>query len=365
MKKTFSQIYFQRKPDQVREIIPHSTPYFDENDINAVNETIMSGIIAPGKKTIEFEGKLADYLGVKDCFVTNSGTSSMHLALLALGLKKNDKVLMPSLVCYAVLDAINYIGLTPVFVDVEPGEYNIGVKEIQKKLHFNPKAIIVPHLYGKVVDIESVVNLGIPVIEDCCQSLGGELNGRKSGSIGTISIFSFYATKVIATGTGGAVASNSPALMEKVKEIGTNYYKNDYKIRYNYRMSDLQASLGVSQLSKIDFFLKKRNEIAGLYNKCFQSLNITQPLIISDFSHIFYRYMVRVENNRDDYIRLMKKSGIICEKPDFPLHRYLNLNAKEYPNTEDVYNSTISIPIYPFLNDLEINHIKNNFSLLF
>lgn len=355
------QIYYDGKAGKLRDVIPHSTPYFDERDIKAVSDVIKSGFVAPGTKTLEFEKNITEYLNIKGCFVTNSGTSALHLALIVLGVGKGDKVLLPSLVCYAVLDAVNYSGAEPVFADVEPDTYNISIDSIKKKLHNNPKAIIVPYLYGEAADIENIIDLGVPVIEDCSQALGGEVNWKKLGSFGDISTFSFYATKIIATGSGGAVASNSALLLEKIKDIGSNYYKSDYKVRFNYRMSDLQASLGISQLSKLDMFLERRKNIAKEYVGAFKSLNIISPLLKSDRTHIYYRFMVRVNNNRDEYIQHMLDRGVICSTPDFPLHRFAGLTDHEFPNTKNAYETTISIPIYPYLNDIEVKHIIDNF----
>lgn len=362
MRDDHSLQYFERQPDNIRDVIPHSTPCLDQNDIDAITNTVKSGIIAPNSKAVEFENRIADYIGVKGCFVTTSGTVSLHLALLALGIKRGDKVLLPSLVCYAVLDAVNYVGLEPVFVDIEPNSYNISVKDIKNKLHHKPRVIIVPHIYGESANISDIVELGVPVIEDCCQALGGQSGEKILGSIGVISVFSFYATKIIATGSGGAVATNSESLLGKIREIGSNYYKNDYKVRYNYRMADLQASLGLSQLSKLDFFLDRRKSIAVIYDKNFNDLDVVKPILTPNRSHIFYRYMVRVKDKRDDYIRMMADRGIICEKPDYPLHRFAKLSPSKYPNTEAAYNSTVSIPIYPYLSDSEILHITKSFN---
>lgn len=363
--------YFVQNPlngevHRLRRLIPHSTPYLDQNDINAVTEVIKSGFIASGSKASEFEDRLTEYLAVKGCFVTNSGTSALHLALLALGLGKGDSVLLPSLVCYAVLDAVNHTGAKPLFVDVDPDSYNISVRDVKDNLYKRPKAIIVPHLYGQAADVEGIVKLGIPVVEDCSQALGAEVNGKRVGSIGDISTFSFYATKIIATGAGGAVASNSDSLLEKVRDIGSNYYKKDYRVRYNYRMSDLQASIGISQLDKLGLFLDRRRFIAKKYSEGFMGLNIQQPFIKEDRSHIYYRYMVRIPckcigNNRDDYIKYMKDRGVVCSTPDIPLHRFAGLTPDEFPNTEWAYNSAISIPIYPYLSDSEVEYITGSF----
>ncbi len=356
-----NQVYFERPGDAKRDVIPHSTPFFDQSDIDAVSDTIKSGIIAPNAKSAEFEGALSGYLGVEDCFVSNSGTSALHLALLALGLNKGAKVLMPSLVCYAVLDAVNHAGAEPVFVDADPATLNICVKDAKRKSSCKPGAIIVPHLYGRAADIEEILNIGVPVIEDCSQALGCEVGGKKLGSFGAVSTFSFYATKLIATGTGGAVASNSSSLMERVKELGTNYYKDNYVERYNYRMSDLQASLGISQFAKLETFLRRRGRIAEAYNEAFKALDVQLPEIKTDGSHIYYRYMINVGLKRDEYVRLMRERGVTCETPDFPIHRFAGLPIDEYPGAETAYGSNISIPIYPYLTDIEVGYIADSF----
>lgn len=341
----------------MKKIIPHSKPFLDQKDIEAVTQTIRSGFIAPGPEVKKLEERLANYIGVKGIFATNSGTSALHLALLALGIKKGDKVILPSLVCYCLLDPINYIGARPCLADIDPETCNIDTEEIKKKIDKKVKAIIVPHMHGQPADIDKILSLGIPIIEDCAQSLGANYRQKKVGSYGDISMFSFFATKLITTGMGGAIATNSSKLLKKIQDVGDNYYRKEYQVRYNYRISDLQASLGLSQLKKLDKFIQQRKKIAQKYNQAFKKTNIGILIVGPGQSHVYFRYILRLNQNVNTVIPKIKKYNIICSTLDYPLHRYLKLNPKDFPNTEEAFKKYLSIPIYPSLTPTQIKYI--------
>ncbi|MFA4932791.1 MAG: DegT/DnrJ/EryC1/StrS aminotransferase family protein, partial [Caldisericia bacterium] len=191
-------------------MIPHSKPTLDQRDYNAVLRVLQSGQISQGEYVKRFEANLSEFVGVKGGVATNSGTSALHLALLALEVGKGDEIILPSYVCTALLNAINYVGATPVLVDIEPDSFNLDAKRVKESLTEKTKAIIVPHLFGLPADMEELQSFGIPLIEDCAQALGATYKGKQAGSFGALSIFSFYATKVIASGEGGMVLSDSP-----------------------------------------------------------------------------------------------------------------------------------------------------------
>lgn len=337
-------------------MIPHSRPTLDERDFVSVSEVFKSGQIAQGEKVAEFEIKLANFVGTKNGVATNSGTSALHLALAALGVKEGDEVIIPSYVCTAPLNAINYLRAIPVLVDIDPRSFNLDVRKLTNCITKKTKAIIVPHLFGLPADMDEILSIGIPVIEDVAQALGATYRRRNIGSLGVLSIFSFYATKVITTGEGGMVLSESEELLEKVRDLRDYDKKQDYKIRYSYKITDFQAALGISQLERLPLFLKKRKDTALKYSKWLKELPIILPIQPTDRDHIFYRYVVQVEGDLNKYIRLLRERGISCERPVYrPLHHYLNLD--NFPETDKVWNTALSIPLYPSLKEEEVERI--------
>lgn len=342
-------------------MITHSKPSIEQDDIRAISEVLNSGQIAQGSMVDKFERELSKFIGVREGVATNSGTSALHLALLALDIKEGDEVIIPSYVCTALLNAINYVHAKPVIADINMEDFNISVSDIEKKIGEKTKAIIVPHMFGLAADIDELLNFGVTVIEDCAHSIGAAYKGKMVGSFGVISMFSFYATKMLATGEGGMAVSNSDELLERMRDLREYDFKSDYKVRYNYKMTDMQAALGISQLSKLPTFIDKRRLIANYYNEEFSGIDAILPTSKKHKEHIFYRYVVRVKKDMDIKKRFdeFKRKDVICDAPVYkPLHVYLGLSKKDFINTEEVMNSAISIPIYPSLTGNELNYIS-------
>lgn len=341
-------------------MITQSKPYLEKDDAEVIKKVIESGQIASGPMVKKFEAKLNRFIGVRGGVATNSGTSALHLALIALGIKEGDEVIMPSYVCTALLNAVNYVHGKPVLADINLNDFNISVSEIKKKISKRTKAIIVPHMFGLAADMDEITDFGVHVIEDCAQSVGAEYKNKKVGNFGALSVFSFYATKMMTTGEGGMVLSNSGKILETVRDLREYDFKQNYKIRYNYKMTDMQAALGLNQLSKLLSFIKKRIEIAKFYNDAFSGLDVVLPSSKKYKKHVFFRYVVRVKKNVKKCSDNLRKKGVICDPPVFkPLHCYLGLDGKQFPNTEKVMNSAISIPIYPSINIKKMETISN------
>ncbi|MCX6819604.1 MAG: DegT/DnrJ/EryC1/StrS aminotransferase family protein [Candidatus Aenigmarchaeota archaeon] len=334
--------------------IPHSRPTINEEDINRVVSNLRSGLIAYGKEVEMFKHEISRYVGVLGGIATNSGTNALHLALKTLGIKHGDEVILPSYVCASVLSAVNYTGATPIFADIEDDGYNINHRSAAEKTTKNTKALIVPHMFGTPADLDGFSKLGLPIIEDCAQAIGAEYKGKKVGSFGDLSIFSFYATKVMTTGHGGMVLSNSPKMLEKLRDLTEYDEREKYDISYNYEMTDFQAALGRNQLNRLEAFIRQRCNIADIYDDAFKS--IRQPAR-KNRDGICFRYIVDVED-ADKYIEDMRKHEINCAKPVFKaLHEYFDMDSKDFPNTERAMKRAVSIPIYPSLINDEINYI--------
>lgn len=334
-------------------VIPHSRPTLDESDLFSISKVIRSGQIIQGEVVEKFEKKVAKFIGVDSAVATNTGTSALHLSLLAIGIKKGDYVALPSFVCTALLNAVKYVDACPILVDIDPGTYNIDFRDLKKRIKKSTKAIVLPHLFGLPADIDEILSLGIPVIEDCAQSIGAVYKGGKAGSFGRISCFSFYATKVLSTGEGGMVVSDSENLLKKIKDFRDYDNKKNYTIRYNYKMTDIQAAMGIAQLKKLNSFLLKRVAIAKRYSSELQEFCTVPSIRYKDRKHIFFRFPIQIQGSVSKALNFFSERGVTCTRPVFkPIHKYLQMNG--FPNTDTVWNNTISIPIYPSLTDKEI-----------
>ena len=336
-------------------MIPHSRPFLDEEDHRSVLDVLKSGQIVQGEMVAAFEKAFCREMDLPGAVAVSSGTAALHLALLSLGIQKGDEVILPSFVCSAPLNAIRYTGAEPVIADVDRHTFNIDVHDLKRRITPKTRAVIVPHMFGLPADVDDIKSFGIPVIEDCAQSLGSRYKGAYTGSFGDLSIFSFYATKMIATGEGGMVLSNNESLTEIIRDFRDYDEKENYNVRYNYKMTDIQAALGISQLNKLSFFIEKRKNIADIYHHECKNCGFETPVVPSGADHIYYRYVLLLDHV-DQFIHKMTTEGVACRRPVFkPLHRYLSLSG--YETTDWLWERAVSIPIYPSLADNEISKI--------
>jgi perosamine synthetase len=346
---------------QNNKIIKHSCPTLGNEELVAVNEVISSLEVGPGKKCVEFENEFKRYIRKKHALTVNSGMAALHSALFGLGISKGDEIILPSLVCEALLFSILHTGATPVIVDIDDNG-NIDTNCVRKGLSDNTKAILVPHLFGLIADIEELCSQGVPVIEDCAMSLGAEKDGKKAGEFGLISIFSFYATKMICTGQGGMVTTDDEAISKKI--LGFRSYKNQLEPGFNYEMDDISAAMGICQIRKIDQFVSRRKEIALLYEKLFLSNRVfSDKIILPNISNSScYRYVIRIKSNNRDYIKkAMHEKGIEC---GFGVIRPLHLTFPKYSpydcqKAAVLSNSFLSLPIYPNLTNEEVHDVTD------
>jgi dTDP-4-amino-4,6-dideoxygalactose transaminase len=336
-------------------IIPHSRPGIDQSDVDAVSEVLISGRIAQGEKVREFENALASYAGRKYGVAVSSGTTALHIALLSLGIGPGDEVIMPSYVCSSPYFATLHVGATPKIVDIDLSNFNICADAVEPHMSPTTKAIIVPHMFGNPAELDRLLELGVPVIEDCAQSLGAEYKSQPVGSFGEISVFSFYATKMITTGEGGMILTDDEHTYAGLIERRDYDRKALSPTRYNYKMTDIQASLGLTQLRKLHRFVERRRRIASLYNEVLSKCDIGLPHETANSCSVFYRYVVML--NRIEQVReKASNEGVACERPvSKPLHFHLQIG--EYPNSDEAYDRALSIPLYPSLSKEEIDYI--------
>jgi len=360
--------------------IPLMKPTIENDDIESMISAASKKEISYGKLTHKFEDQFTYYLGLKGGVATNSGTSALHLALRALNVKSGDEVIIPSYNCISLLHSIHYVHATPTFVDinfnVEHMDYNMDIEDVFNKITKNTKAIIVPHLFGSPAEIDKLINLDIPVIEDATQCIGSVYKNRLIGSFGTISVFSFHESKVLACGEGGMILTNSKDLLDQIKYLADYAYEQPdlrlrrdetylYKERYNYKMNGINATLGLSQLKRIETFVKKRKEIAKIYTDEFfhlKGIELPDPLYKPN---IFFRYIVNLnERHPIDILNFLLKKGIEGGRGVYPpLHYYKQnqSNNKNYPVTEYALNHLLSLPLYPSLTESEIIYITKCF----
>ena len=336
-------------------MIPHSRPTIGKEETAAALAVLRSGQIAQGERVAAFEKALAVQVGVGDAAAVSSGTAALQLALPALGIGEGDEVVIPSFVCSALLHAVRAVHAVPIPADIDRETLNIDIRDLRRRLTKKTRAVIVPHLFGLPADIAPIVALGIPVIEDCAQALGSRYGGTPTGSFGVLSVFSFYATKVICTGEGGMVAGNDAELIGKIRDLREYDEREDDRPRFNLKMTDLQAALGLSQLQRLPMMIARRREIAEQYDASLRGLPVSLPARPTQSEPIHYRYVIRT-GRAAGLTAAGDAAGIAYRRPVFkPLHRYLGLDG--YPETEAAFAECVSLPIYPSLRSSEVNTI--------
>lgn len=344
-------------------MISHNLPSVDEREVKAVTRVLHSRWLVEGQEVEKLEIQMKQLVGARYASAVNSGTSALHLSLLVLGIGQEDEVMLPTYTCTALLNAINYTGATPVLVDLEEEGFNLDPDEVKRKLSDKTKVIIVPHTYGMPARIVQIQKLGVPILEDCAQALGSLYRGKPLGSFGDISIFSFYTTKVIAAGQGGMMVTNNKRYFEFAKDLVHYDRRRDYKVRYNYLLTDVAASIANVQLKKLNFFIKKRKSIASRYIKVLnrkRGIRYFPRETDSTVNHFRFILRFRTKKTRDRVKSNLGKLGISTIVPLASyqlLHRYLGLEKRRFPNAERLGRTTLSLPIYPSLTKAQVERI--------
>lgn len=334
--------------------ISHSRPTLGEEEATAAAAAVASGQIAEGPEVEAFEREVAGFLGVRHAVGVSSGTAALHLALTAMGVGAGDEVVVPSFVCSALLNAVAAAGAVPVLADIEAETFNIDPADVAGRLSPRTKAIVVPHMFGLPADLDRLAAFGVPLIEDCAHAIGAEHRGRAVGSVGQAAIFSFYATKMMATGEGGMVATGSSDLAENVRDVKTYDKKKDLRRRFNFKMTDIQAAIGRVQLRRLAGFIRRRREIAERFRAALQGFPVGLPR--PEPGRIYFRFVVDAAADAAALVRQARGRGIGCERPvHTPLHRLLGIEG--FPRAEAAWRRTVSLPIYPALTDEETERI--------
>ena len=356
---------------RMEKIIYHNKPTIGVEEVKAISDALSSLNLTTGAIVQKFESTFSKYINL-EAVATSSGTSALHLALIALGISKNDEVIIPSYTCIAIAQPILYQQAKPILVDVND-DYNMSVEDIKKKINKKTRAIIAPHMFGWPVDLNEIKKVckknNVYLIEDCAQSIGATYHNKMVGTIGDISIFSFYATKMMTTVQGGMVCTNNKDWIKIIKDIRyhdqcRSNLDTDLRIKYSYMMSDVGASIGIVQLKKINDFINRRRIIASVYRDKLDNKLIRHPLEYDGKGHVYSRYVIRTPCPPQKLINKLSEHNIICERMYIPpLHKRTLLkrfnNMSQFLHTDNIINSAISLPIYPTLTDKEVDYIAD------
>jgi dTDP-4-amino-4,6-dideoxygalactose transaminase len=328
-----------------------------------------------GENVSGFEADFSTYCGCKYGIGVGSGTEALHLALVACGIKHGDEVITVANTAVPTIAAIRAAGAVPVFADIDEGTYNINPSVIYKRITGSTRAVIPVHLYGNPCPMDEVMELAkknnLVVIEDCAQAHGAVYKDNKIGSFGDAGCFSFYPSKNLgAFGDGGIVVTDDREIFEKLTLLRNYGQQNRYFSTiegYNSRLDELQAAILRFKLGKLDEWNDRRIYIANRYNDAFKGSDIVCPVCTEDGKHVYHLYVVRVKN-RKEFAQYLEKNGIqtIIHYP-VPVHlqeayKWLGYNYGELPVTEEVSGEIISIPVYPELEEGEIDHIIDTIS---
>ena len=353
-------------------------PHISENAIEQVSEILRSGNLVQGKYVQKFEKKLQEYLNVENAIVVTSGTAALHLSLIALGIKKGDEVIVPAFTFPATANVVEIVGATPIFVDITLDDYCIDVSKIEEVITERTKAIIPVHEFGQSVDMNPIMSLAekynLKIIEDAACALGTEYDNKKVGTFGEFGCFSFHPRKAVTTGEGGLITTNDNELAKKVRALrnhGMEMENGKLKFNYagcNYRMTDFQAVLGVSQLVDFDKQIQKRKELAGLYDTLLKDVDwLITPKVFTDRRMIYQTYHLLVKDSidRDRLIDYLNTNGIqanygaqAVNVQYFYTEKY-NVSKDKLPNAFIAFTKGIALPIGDFLKNDDIKKICN------
>jgi perosamine synthetase len=367
--------------------LSYGKQYIDEKDIEAVVNLLKGDYLTTGPTVGEFENKVANYVGAKYGVAVSNGTAALHMACFAAGIGTGDEVLVPAITFAASSNCVLYCGGIPVFVDIDPNTYNIDVNKIEEKITSKTKAIIPVDFSGQAVDMDKILEIAkkhnLIVIEDAAHALGSEYKGNKIGTKADMTEFSFHPVKPVTTAEGGIIVTDNKELYEKMMLFRTHgitrnpkfmvenhgpWYYEQVDLGYNYRITDMQCALGISQMDKIDNFVKRRREIVNKYNEAFKELEeITTPYEEEYSNSGWHIYVIalnldKLTVGRKEVFEALQKENIGVNVHYLPvyLHSYyreLGYKKGLCPVAEDLYNRMITIPLFPAMIDKDVEDV--------
>jgi dTDP-4-amino-4,6-dideoxygalactose transaminase len=370
--------------------LPFALPSIGEEEIDEVVDTLRSGWLTTGPKTKRFEELFAQFIGVPHALAVSSCTAGLHLALDAVGVKPGDKVITTPYTFTATAEVIHYLGADPWLVDIDPNTFNIDVGQLATVLATldGVKAILPVHFGGQACEMDLILRLAqqyaVKVVEDAAHALPTYYQGRIVGSLGDITVYSFYVTKTVVTGEGGMIVTGNPEYAKKMRIARLHGISRDVFARtstklpswyyevimpgYKYNMTDIAAALGIHQLRKANDLLQRRAEIASRYTQAFADLPLRTPYLHSNSSHAWHLYVIQLQLeeltiDRNDFINKMTEAGIGTSVHFIPLHLHqywrelYGFQPADFPVALDVYQRAVSLPIYPRMTNDEVERV--------
>lgn len=360
------------------ERISIAMPILNGNERKYVDECIDTGwISANGRFINEFEARFAEFCGTKYALACCNGTVTLHLALKALGVGPGDEVIMPALTYIATANAVVYCGAKPIFVDSEPGTWNIDPDAIESMITGRTKAIIPVHLYGLPCNMDAIREVAgrhdLAVVEDAAEAHGAKWRGETVGSMGIIGSFSFFGNKIITCGEGGMLTTNDEALYNRMKLLRSQGIDPSRRywhttVAYNYRMTNLQAAVGLAQLENVAWHLEQRRRVAGLYKKYLHMLDgmVSVQEIPEGAEHVYWMNSVllkeTVSSDRDTVMEKMERAGVEMRPLFYPMHEMPPYEDKggHFPVAESLSASGINLPSHGLLTEEQVRYIVDN-----
>ena len=367
-----------------KEFLVFGSPLIEEEEIKEVVKVLRSGMLAQGKLVEEFERSFASYVGTKYAIAVSNGTAALHVALISLGIGPGDEVAVPSYTFYATASSVILSGARPVFVDVDPKTGTMDPQDLSRKISDRMRAVIPVHVHGHPADLDSIREvLGdreIFILEDSAQAHGALYKGSKVGSIGEVGAFSFYPTKNMTTGEGGIITTDDEYVYRRAKAIRdqgqTSKYEHHY-VGFNYRMTEINAAIGLVQLRKLDAFNARRKEIASIYTEELSGI-VDTPYVADWADPVWHLYPVRVGDKRDEAVAKLRELGVLA-RPAYPMplqkqpvmsrladreHNFLHVlfqdvdySHVETPNAEKLTKEVLYLPIYHCMSGEEIEEV--------
>lgn len=349
-------------------MIPVANTFIGKKEAKAAYNVVNSGWLSKGKKVAQFEKDFAEYTGAKHAIAVNSGTSALHVALAALNIGPGDEVIVPSLTFISTANVVLYQGAKLVLCDINPYTYNVTSSIIEQKITKKTKAIISVDMNGMPIDYDPIIKLAkkhkLHLIADSAESLGATYKGRKIGSIAPIHCFSFFPNKNITTGEGGMITCQDDKLAKKIRIIlnqGQEGRYNHTHLGYNYRMTDIQAAIGIEQLKGLDSVIKAKQKIADMYKRLYPESKPYIPKYVTQ--HAWYMYTIKVKDNRDKIVEYLKDKGIETRLSFPPVHiqpyykKRFGYKREDLLLTSLTWENLINIPIWKGLNKEDQQYI--------
>ncbi|HOA37654.1 MAG TPA: DegT/DnrJ/EryC1/StrS family aminotransferase [Flavihumibacter sp.] len=370
-------------------MIPIAKPYLTADEAKAAHDTILTGWITQGPRVAEFEEKFATYTGARYAVAVSNCTTALHLAMIAAGVKEGDEVICPSMSYIATANSIKYVGATPVFAEIDPANYNMDINDTEKKITAKTKAILIVHQIGMPADIDAFQALAdrheLVLIEDAACAAGSAYKGKKIGSHSSLVCFSFHPRKVISTGDGGMITTNNEAWYNRMKllrqhgmsvndrvrhESSKLIFEDHIEIGYNYRMTDIQAAVGIQQLAKLDWIVAERRKIAARYLDAFKDIDCIQlPVEAAGYFSNYQSFSVLLKPNcpvsRNEIMQKLLDLGVASRRGIMTTHRetayktaYANCHL---PVSEAAADNSIILPLYIPMKEEDINTVIDLF----